>query len=442
MPSVVVVGGGIAGLGCAWHLARADCDVVVLERESVAGGRVRSVRHGEFSIELGAQFLASGYRHVRALVAELGLEDALRPLAVTSNAVLREGRLHPGDYDGLGALARSRLVSLGTKLRLPRLLFELWRRRTDLDPYHPERAAALDGGESLARFAERMAGAEARDYVVGPAISSTFDAEIEELSGTFFLLALAFVRRGFRLLALDGGLGRLTAALAARVPTRTHCQVVAVETDARAARVRLRRNGREERLRADAVVVAVPAPVAAEICPSLAAPEREFLASVRYARGMLAHLMLPKRPETLPFYGVGFPRPEGLDLYGLAVDHWKPGAAPDGAGLLNAAFTEAAAARLWDAPDAAVAEHAVDTLARTPIGRLEPSGHAIVRWPLLLPKFAPGYLPRLAAFLERPERTPRLAFAGDYLVGPYTEMALVSGMRAAAEILRELEVAA
>jgi oxygen-dependent protoporphyrinogen oxidase len=60
----------------------------------------------------------------------------------------------------------------------------------------------------------------------------------------------------------------------------------------------------------------------------------------------------------------------------------------------------------------------------------------------LLPKFAPGYLPRLAAFLERPERTPRLAFAGDYLVGPYAEMALVSGMRAAAEILRELEAAA
>ena len=58
-----------------------------------------------------------------------------------------------------------------------------------------------------------------------------------------------------------------------------------------------------------------------------------------------------------------------------------------------------------------------------------------MRWPLMLPKFAPGHLPRLAAFLARTERTPRLAFAGDYLVGPYAEMALVSGVRAAEEIL-------
>ena len=35
-------------------------------------------------------------------------------------------------------------------------------------------------------------------------------------------------------------------------------------------------------------------------------------------------------------------------------------------------------------------------------------------------------------------RSPRLAFAGDYLVGPYTEMALTSGMRAATEVVTTL----
>ena len=49
---------------------------------------------------------------------------------------------------------------------------------------------------------------------------------------------------------------------------------------------------------------------------------------------------------------------------------------------------------------------------------------------------APGYLHRLDSFLSRVDRSPRLAFAGDYLVGPYVEGAVTSGIRAATEIVR------
>jgi oxygen-dependent protoporphyrinogen oxidase len=56
----------------------------------------------------------------------------------------------------------------------------------------------------------------------------------------------------------------------------------------------------------------------------------------------------------------------------------------------------------------------------------------------MMPQFHAGYLGHLRSFLERGERTPRLAFAGDYLVGPYTEAALTSGLRAANEIALSL----
>jgi predicted NAD/FAD-dependent oxidoreductase len=56
----------------------------------------------------------------------------------------------------------------------------------------------------------------------------------------------------------------------------------------------------------------------------------------------------------------------------------------------------------------------------------------------MLPRFGPGHLPRLAAFLRRMDRSPRMAFAGDYLIAPTAEAALTSGMRAASEIVRTL----
>ena len=62
-----------------------------------------------------------------------------------------------------------------------------------------------------------------------------------------------------------------------------------------------------------------------------------------------------------------------------------------------------------------------------------PRGAVVHRWESMLPQFRSGYLRALADFLARTERTPRLVFAGDYLVGPTTEAALTSGLRAATE---------
>jgi predicted NAD/FAD-dependent oxidoreductase len=105
---------------------------------------------------------------------------------------------------------------------------------------------------------------------------------------------------------------------------------------------------------------------------------------------------------------------------------------------VNVALTAGASARLWQAPDAAVVDCALASLARTPVGRLAPRRAVVHRWDPMLPQLGAGALPRLARFLARTDRSPRLAFAGDYLVGPYTEAALTSGLRAASEIARAL----
>ena len=48
---------------------------------------------------------------------------------------------------------------------------------------------------------------------------------------------------------------------------------------------------------------------------------------------------------------------------------------------------------------------------------------------------------RLSSFLRRNDRSPRLSFAGDYLIGPNLEAAVTSGMRAASDVARSLDIA-
>ncbi len=433
MASIVVVGAGIAGLTCAWRLQQAGHDVEVLEREGTPGGRMRSERRGGYLIDRGAQFISTGYRNLHQVAQSLGLEHRIHDLSCTRNAVLRDGRLHPGDYDSLGEILRSRLLSSRAKARLPRLLLEILRQRKCLDPLHPEKAADIDR-EDMVSYLRRVVGEEALEYLLGPALSATFDSDPEELSGVFALLAIRFLAGGSKLQCFDGGGGVLTRTLADRLSVRVGWEVVAIETETGGARVRYLAPSGERSLIADAAVVAVQGSLAARLCPELTAAEREFFEQVRYGRGIITHLLLEEPPATLPYYGVAFPRSSGLALYGLAVDHQKPGAVPDGAGLVNAALCSSAAARLFEMPDEVVVEQVLDDLASTPIGRLEPVDAAVHRWDPMMPQFHAGYLRHLRSFLSRSERTPRLAFAGDYLVGPYAEAALSSGLRAANEI--------
>lgn len=434
MGTVIVVGGGIAGLTAAWRLRRAGHEVRIFEREVASGGRMRSERRGAFVVDRGAQFVFSGYADLHALAEELGLADQVRPISRTRNAILRDGRLLGSDPQSLLSLLRSPLLSLRSKVTLPRILWHVWKHRQKLNPRYPEIAASLDV-EDMASFLRRTVGEEAFEYVFAPAFSATFLSEPEEISAALVLLTLRFLLGGFELQTFEGGIGRLTEALTALLPVQTNCNVLRIESDPVAARVVYEDHGDPREAVAGSVVVALPGSLVQRVCATLTASEQAFFRNVRYNRGIVAFLMTANAPATLPYYGVAFPRSEGLDLYGVAVAHHKPGSAPAGTGLLSTTLNAQATERMWNESDEAILALVLSNLEHTPIGQLHLVDSLVCRWDPMLPQFYPGYLPHLAHFLARHDRSPRLAFAGDYLIGPYTEAAVTSGVRAAEDIL-------
>ena len=113
---VVIVGGGPAGLSAARRLAVSGIrDVVVLERESEAGGIPRHCGHTGFGI---GQFLAlpmTGPTYARRLVeATHGIEIRTR---ATVTAIQPGGRVHVTDPETGPTIVTGRCVLLATGIR-------------------------------------------------------------------------------------------------------------------------------------------------------------------------------------------------------------------------------------------------------------------------------------------------------------------------------------
>jgi len=127
MTDVVVVGGGLAGLVAARHLADEGGDVTLFERNARVGGRVRSDRQDGFTLDRGFQVLFTAYP---AVGVELDLDElalrSFRPGAILARPGERTTLADPfADRSALVETLFNRDVTLGDKLRVLRLRQEL-----------------------------------------------------------------------------------------------------------------------------------------------------------------------------------------------------------------------------------------------------------------------------------------------------------------------------
>lgn len=92
--SVLILGGGIAGLAAARELARHNIAVTVIEAQDRLGGRIRTARHGNIPLELGAEFIHGESKPLLETVRDAGLETQT---VSEKNQLVENGRFE--DFD-------------------------------------------------------------------------------------------------------------------------------------------------------------------------------------------------------------------------------------------------------------------------------------------------------------------------------------------------------
>jgi protoporphyrinogen/coproporphyrinogen III oxidase len=439
--SVIVAGGGPAGLAAAFRLQRAGHTVRVLEASDRAGSKLSSERSDGFLIDRGAFFIPTTHRDFIGLARDAGIADDLVPGGF-GFGIARAEEIHQLDGDHLlRDFARSDVVSLRGKLGAIKLAPELLRaRRATVDRI--EEAGRYDT-ETLAAWAERTLNPELAGFVIDPALRAIFATEADEVSRVELLGMLALFG-GAKLVAFRDGMAHYAERLSAQLDVVTDAQVLSVRQLDGGAEVAWRDAAGTERTESTAgCVVALPAQLAIGILPGLDAWRRGYMERVRRGRLLLAHVGLSTPPPGIGATYTMIPRAEHPFLGGIVCDHNKaPGRAPHGKGLLTLALSNPWCERHWEEDDESVITASMEALERFMPGSRDGAEFVqLSRWRQQY--VSVGHYAGLAEFQARSAaHDSTVQLAGEYLSSPHLSAATAAGERAAAALATAMEARA
>lgn len=454
----VVVGGGIAGLAAARRLESLlpDAEIVLFERDAHLGGKIQTEHVGGYVIEAAPDSFLSQKERGVGLCEELGLGAELvgRRPEYGRTFVRRGGTLHPlpAGLTGmiptnLDALAASSLLSPEAQKRLA----------AEVDI--PATPAGED--ESIASFVSRRLGRETYEELVEPLMTGIFGGDGEQLSlrATFpalrtLELEYGSVIRGLLaraestsasshppFLTLRGGMDTLVGTLVRkleRTEIRTGTEVYAVRNRSDGGyALELDDDGR---LDADAVVVAVPAVVTADLLADIDDDLAAAHAEIPYGSSVIVTLVYSETGVEHPLDGYGYvvPRSEGSDVLACTWTSRKwAGRAPDGMILMRVY------AGRFGGPDVTTySDTELLALAVSEVGLLGIDAEALLtrvqRWPSGMPQYVLGHPKRLERIDAALEAHPGLSVAGAAYRGVGIPDCIRSGEEAAESVVRSL----
>jgi oxygen-dependent protoporphyrinogen oxidase len=441
---VLVIGGGLAGLTAAHELTLSGDEVTVLEAGPVPGGKLRRAEVGGVVVDVGAESMLNRRPEGVGLARELGLE-VVHP-AVQSSRIWTRGQLRPLPRSIMGVPVDV------SELRASGVLTEEGLRRALAEQPGPAIGADVSVGDLVA---SRL-GDEVVDRLVEPLLGGVYAGNAWRLSARATVPQLVQVAERGPLLGaslpdsdqpvfagLPGGLGGLAEALARRVHVRTGATARELLLADAGFAVVVGPATAPERIDADAVVLATPAPATARLLAGVAPAAAAELAAVEHASVVVVTLAFPAAAfstgSTSGSSGFLVPPVDGRAIkastFSFAKWGWvrEAGAQHGLVHLRTSLGRHGEEATLQRADDELVALSLGDLAEAAGITATPVDVH-VQRWGGGLPQYAVGHLDRVERVRAAVARVPRLALCGAAYDGVGVPAVIASARRAAAAL--------
>ena len=450
---VVVIGGGISGLSVAWWLRQQGIDVIVLEKEQVCGGNMKTVRENGWLIERGPTSALETTPLFATMFDALGImgERVYANQLARKRYIVRNGKLHTIPMSP-GQFLATDLLSLKGKLRL---LKEPFVGKTERD-------------ESVAEFIQRRLGSEFLDYAVDPFVAGVYAGTPENLSirAAFPKLFSLEERHGglvkgiirerkerrasqaspkgrAKLFTFKEGMATFPAALARSLGerVRTGCEICDVGCEGGGYNVIFTRDGEQTTTTARVVVLSAPAHAVARMIAGISPGVSERIDSISYPPVGEVFLGFRKDQIRHRLDGFGFlvPAKENRKILGTI---WSSslfeGRAPDGQVALTAFVGGARQPEILELDDDKLSKVVIEEL-RAILGIIgEPTFMSITRWKKAIPQYSVGYEKTLKSIEDFESQNPGAFICSNFRGGVAIGDCVVSSEKAAARILDHL----
>ncbi len=455
MRRIAVLGAGVSGLAAALYLhdaaarRRMDLELTVYERSARTGGCVQTLHEDGYTMELGPDSLLADKPVARELLRRLQLDGQLVPIReeYRGSLIVHHGKLRPIPAEfrlfsptSIAALIRSGIFSPAGIARAA------------IEPLIPARNSTED--ESVASFVSRRFGREVLDRLAQPLIGGIYSGDPQRLSMQATLPQFVEMERKHgslvramtrsqadglapQLMGLRDGLQCIVDAMLAQIGPLVHVSSE-VQTLTRGNEDWLIAFADGSRVRADAVICALPAYIAARALRGTDPQLADVLERIRYNSIATVNVAydaadvseLPRTP------GFVVPAVEGRRITAATISTQKyPQRSPQDGVLLRAFIGGALAPQLVESSDAELATIARDEFAALLGIRAEPRFAVTRRWMRLLPEYGVGHAGAVADIEKRVSELGGLALAGSAYQGVGIPDCVASAQRAAARLL-------